>query len=86
MTWPVGDGIAYSGGLTVGDLTVRLGDPDPHRGTWARASRSVTVLAEKSLLEVPAGTTLHESGPALRPSVRPERWIEFLGHHPARRG
>lgn len=51
----------------------------------------VTVLAERSLLELLDGATLREAGlPFARhltiSLVRPERSIEFLEHHPARRG
>jgi hypothetical protein len=51
----------------------------------------VTVLAERSLLELLDGATLHEARlPVARHLTisldRPERWIEFLEHHPARRG
>jgi hypothetical protein len=79
-------------GLTVGDLTVRLGDPDPEpRYMELEPLEGVTVLAEKSLLELLAGATLHEAGPPFARHlaislVRPERWIEFLDHHPGRRG
>lgn len=79
-------------GLTVGDLTVRLGDPDPEpRYMELEPLEGVTVLAERSLLDLLAGATLHEAGlPFARhlaiSLVRPERWIEFLEHHPARRG
>lgn len=78
--------------LTVGDMTVRLGDPDPEpRYMELEPLEGVTVLAERSLLELLDGATLHEAGlPFARHLaillVRPERWIEFLEHHPARRG
>jgi hypothetical protein len=50
-------------GLTVGDLTVRLGDPDPEpRYMELGPLEGVTVLAERNLLELPRGATLHETG------------------------
>jgi len=50
-----------------------------------------TVLAERNLLELLAGATLRETGLAIARHLaisldRPERWIEFLEHHPGRRG
>ena len=79
-------------GLTVGDLTVQLGDPDPKpRYMELEPLEGVKVLAERSLLELLPGATLHETGlPVARHLAisldRPERWIEFLEHHPGRRG
>lgn len=79
-------------GLTVGDLTVRFGDPAAEpRFVELRPIDDVIVLAERSLLDVIDGATLHEGGlPFARHLAitleRPERWIEFLEHHPARRG
>ena len=50
-------------GLTVGDLTVRLGDPDSERRYMElEPLERVTVLAERSLLELLDGATLHEAG------------------------
>lgn len=79
-------------GLTVGDLTVRLGDPGPEpRFMELEPLEGVTVLAERSLLDLLPGATVHETGlPVARHLAisldRPERWIAFLEHHPARRG
>jgi hypothetical protein len=70
---------------------VRLGDPDAEpRYVLLEPLVGVTVLAERSLLSLLDGATLHEAGlPFARhlaiSLVRPERCIEFLEHHPARR-
>ena len=79
-------------GLTVGDLIVRFGDPAPEpRYVELEPLERVIVLAEGSLLDLLDGATLRETGlPFARhlaiSLARPERWIEFLEHHPARRG
>jgi hypothetical protein len=79
-------------GLTVGDLTVRFGLPSTEpRYVELEALEGVTVIAERSLLGLLEGATLREAGlPFARhlaiSLLRPERWIEFLDHHPAPRG
>ena len=79
-------------GVTVGDLIVRFGDPrmEP-RYLELEPLEGVTVLAERSLADVLGDATLRESGlPRLRhlkvSLASPERWIDFLQHHPAPRG
>lgn len=79
-------------GLTVGDLTVRFGDPKPEpRYVELESLEGITVLAERSLLSLLNGATLHDAGlPFARhlgiALARPEQWIEFLEQHPAPRG
>ena len=71
-------------GLTVGDMTVRLGDPDPEpRYVELEPLEGVTVLAELRRLDLLDGATLHEAGlPFARhlaiSLVRPERWFAVL--------
>ena len=73
-------------GLAVGDLTVRLGEPDAEpRYVELAAVEGVTVLAERGLLGILAGAILRETGPPFARHLaivlaRPERWIEFLEH------
>jgi hypothetical protein len=79
-------------GLTVGDLIVRFGDPRPEpRYLELEQVEGVAVLAERSLADPLGGATLREAGlPRLRHLAvsleSPERWIDFLQHHPAPRG
>jgi hypothetical protein len=79
-------------GVTVGDLIVRFGDPRPEpRYQELEPVEGITVLAERSLVDLLSGATLREAGlPKLRHMAisleTPERWIDFLQHHPAPRG
>jgi hypothetical protein len=78
-------------GMTIGDLTVRFGYPHAEpRYVLLEPLEDVTVIAERNLLTLLFGATLREAGlPFARhlaiTMVQPERWIEFLEHHPARR-
>jgi hypothetical protein len=78
-------------GFAVGDLTVRFGEPDPEPRYMAlEPLEGVTVLAERSLLDLLDGATIREAGlPFSRHLAislkRPEMWIEFLERNPARR-
>jgi hypothetical protein len=78
-------------GMAVGDLVVRFGDPRPEpRYLQLEPIEGITVLAERGLLGLLEGATLREVG---LPNARhlsislatPERWIDFLEHHPAPR-
>lgn len=79
-------------GLTVGDLTVRFGDlGEEPRYVGLEALEGVVVLAERSLLDLLVGATLREAGLHFARHLaislaQPERWIEFLEHHPTPRG
>jgi len=78
-------------GLTVGDLTVRFGDPAAEpRYVQLEPLEGVTVLAERSLLHLLLGALLHEAGLHFARHLaislaRPEMWIEFLDQHPSPR-
>lgn len=79
-------------GFAVGDLTVRFGEPEAEpRYVELEPLEGVTVIAERTLLDLLDGAMIREAGlPAVRhlaiSVTRPERWIAFLEHHPARRG
>jgi len=79
-------------GVAVGDLIVRFGDPRPEpRYMQLEPLEGISVLAERGLLGLLEGATLRKGGlpnsrHLLISLATPERWIDFLEHHPASRG
>jgi hypothetical protein len=77
-------------GVATGDLIVWFGEPAPEPCyVELEPIDDVVVLAERHLVDLLEGATLHEAGPPWHRHLaislaRPEDWLDFLDRLPAR--